>query len=308
MKIAVFCATQRGLLFLQELYSILESSEFIVCSFREDPFEPEYFQDIKSFSVDHNMDFFEIKGSGVKTLRKVFEQQISLVFVVHWRFKLPTALFQHVTLGTIVLHDSLLPRYRGFSPTVWAIINGEEKCGASMLYLVDGTDEGDIIDQEAVSILHEDTIAEVMGKMDNAYLTLLRRSIGPLLEGRVQRMTQDESKATYTCKRIPEDNRINWCRSTAQLHNLIRAVSWPYTGAFTHYKGERLYIWSARPSPMDRHYVGRIPGRVLERRSDEGVIIATGDGALLLQAVQLRDGPVVAATEVIRSIRDTLTP
>jgi methionyl-tRNA formyltransferase len=116
---------------------------------------------------------------------------------------------------------------------------------------------------------------------------------------------QNHALATYTCKRTLEDNEIQWDRATAEIYNLIRALSRPYPGAYTLLSGEKLRIWSARQIPVPV-YAGRIPGRVVKILPGEGILVLTGDGGLLVQDVQLEMGDVINASELIRSISLTL--
>ena len=175
-----------------------------------------------------------------------------------------------------------------------------------MLYAAEGVDTGDIVDQIRVKIEPDKTIADVMEKITAAYLTMLERNLPLLKAGRAPRRPQDHSLATYTCKRMPDDNLIDWQQPTQVIFNLIRAVTHPYPGAYTSYRGAKMTIWSARPHPIVRRYVGVIPGRVIEIWPNEGVVVSTGDGTLLIRTVQIEDRPKVCAADVIKSITTQL--
>ncbi|MDQ6887314.1 MAG: hypothetical protein M3068_08470 [Gemmatimonadota bacterium] len=120
-----------------------------------------------------------------------------------------------------------------------------------------------------------------------------------------RRRAQDHSQATYTCRRTAADNRIDWTRGSADIYNLVRAVTNPYQGAVTTLEGKRLIIWRAERSLSGRRYVGRIAGRVVDA-SDRGVEVLTGDGSILLREVQLEDGPRVPADQILTSPSQTL--
>ena len=228
------------------------------------------------------------------------------MLVVNWRFLIPQAVFRRPRRGTFVLHDSLLPAYRGFSPTVWAIANGETCTGATLFEIAPEMDRGALVAQHRVPIGPDDPIAVVMDRIANAYLVLLADYLDMLLDGRAPRAMQDEQFATYTCKRLPEDNRIDWRQQTARIFNLIRAVTAPYPGAFTEFHGRKLTVWAASRLPDYRRYTGIVPGRVVEVRPGMGAVVLTGDGALLLSHVQLEGGPVLCAADVLRHLSDTL--
>lgn len=300
MKIAVLCATNRGLRFLERLFALCSSDKFYVFSFPEEPWEPRYLDDIHSLAASQNATFFETRRVGNAEFAELWGS-MDLMFVVSWRYLIPMKVADRIRLGCVVFHDSLLPQYRGFSPTVWAMINGERCTGVTMFHLAEQVDAGDIIDQEMVSIGPHSDIQQVMNNVTNTYLGLLERNLAVIKEGQASRRPQDHSLATYTCKRMPEDAEIDWTASTNSIYNLIRAVTWPYTGAFTWYRQSKLTIWSALPVEA-KNYAGRIPGRVVEIRPSEGIVVLTGDGCLLVKQVQIDSGPVEFADALITSI------
>jgi len=118
---------------------------------------------------------------------------------------------------------------------------------------------------------------------------VIARQIDALLAGTAQETPQDESQATYFGGRKPEDGRIIWTQTSAQIFNLIRAVTDPYPGAFTEIAGSRLMVWWAEPdSPATRGRRGA-PGEIL---SVSPLVVATGDGAIELTRTEWRGGSV----------------
>jgi methionyl-tRNA formyltransferase len=287
MHILLLCATQRGLKFLEKLKTLCPGDELTVVSFKEEPWEPKFLDDIKNFCIDHKLRFFQAKNVSSEHARDIWSKPADLMLLVHWRYLLSKDLIQIPRLGAVVFHDSLLPAYRGFSPTVWAIIKGETKCGATLFHIEEAVDHGDIIDQMEVSIGENDRIKQVMEKVTEAYLLLLVKNIELLKDGKAPRRPQNHEGATYTVKRTPADNVIDWGQPARVIHNLIRAVSHPYPGAFTQYQGEKLFIWSAEPYPFISNTEECVPGRVAEILPSKGAIVFTGRGALLIQDVQI---------------------
>lgn len=307
MRIVTLCATRRGYLFVQKLAELAPQSELVVFSFPEEPWEPRFLDDIRELTLARGGRFFETKKVGSPRWGQFWDStDVDLMFVVSWRFMIPASVYQRPRLGTFVFHDSLLPEYRGFSPTVWAIINGEDHTGVSLFEIADGVDEGDIIAQERVPIGPDDTIAAVMEQVTHTYLDLLEQNLDNLLRGTAPRYPQDHSRATYTTKRLPEDNLIDWSGPTEQAFNLIRATSTPYSGAYTFLDGQKIRVWSAKRLSISRSYIGRIPGRVVEVWPEEGSVVLAGDGSLLLTEVQLEGGEVVCATDVLNRLSQTL--
>lgn len=307
MRIAVCCATNRGLRFLEHLCKLMPESEFVVFSFREVAWEPPFCDRIRDFTTSVGGQFFEVRTLTTPTLQPFWDStSIDLLFAVSWRYMIPPTLYRRARLGAFVFHDSLLPEYRGFSPTVWAMINGEKQTGVTLFHMAEAVDAGDIVDQQSVPIGDEETIATVLDRVTHTYLALLERNITQLLSETVQGTPQDHMRATYTCRRHPTDNEIDWTRPAGDIHNLIRAVTFPYSGAFTYQAGRLLRIWSAQRMPPLRRYVGAIPGRIVEVRPGKGTVVLTGQGELLLEEAQHDQGESTRADQLLNQVGQSL--
>lgn len=307
MRIGLLCATRRGYIVLEKLVQLLPQSDFVVFSFREEPWEPPFLNDICQLTLAHGGQFFESRQVGHQCWTQFWNSMsLDLMLVVSWRYMIPPEVYRRPRLGTFVFHDSLLPEYRGFSPTVWAIINGENHTGATLFEIAEGVDEGDIVDQQVVPIGPDDIISAVMERVTQTYLTLLKRNLDSLINGTAPRIPQDHSRATYTCKRLPEDSHIDWSAPSTNIYNLIRAVTFPYSGAYTYLSGQKLYIWNAKRVINGRRYIANIPGRIVEIRPGEGVVVLTGNGSILLTQVQKEGDKNVNAAEIIKSLNHSL--
>ncbi|MBW4438736.1 MAG: hypothetical protein KME04_16465 [Pleurocapsa minor GSE-CHR-MK-17-07R] len=307
MNCVVLCATRRGYRFLEKLIALAPEMHLIVFSFREEPHEPPFMDDIRALTVSAGGEFHETRKVSADKWQQFWSStSVDLMFMVSWRYLVPDTIYSRARLGAFVFHDSLLPAYRGFAPTVWAIVNGEDHTGVSMFHIAGGVDSGDLVHQHRVEIGPDDTITNVIERVTLAYLHTLEHVLPAVLEGKAASLPQDHSLATYTCKRIPDDNRIDWSQSANTIYNLIRGVTRPYTGAFTHFQGQKLTIWTASLLRDFPRYVGIIPGRVIEIRAGEGVVVLAGTGALLLHEVQLADDPPVNASTLLTSLSHTL--
>jgi methionyl-tRNA formyltransferase len=307
MRLVMLCATRRGLRVLEKALALLPSAKLTVFSFPEEPWEPPFQEEIRTRTLAQGGEFFSARQVGKDELQPFWERaEADLMLVVSWRYLIPPAIYRRPRLGTFVLHDSLLPEYRGFAPTLWAIANGEDHTGATLFKVSNTIDSGDLVDQRRVPIGPDDPIAAVMERVTQAYLELLESNLPQLLSGAAALRPQDASRATFTCKWVPEDSRLDWAAPTRAVYDLIRASGPPYPGAFTHLTGKRLRVWAAQRLPDTPRYVGRVPGRVVQVRPGEGSVVLTGDGALLLTRVQLDDGEPVCAAEVLGSLAQTL--
>ena len=166
---------------------------------------------------------------------------------------------------------------------MWAIVNGEDHTGVTLLEMREGIDEGAIADQRRIQIGEDETIAEVMERVSDAYVDLLHANLDKLCTGGVTVREQDVVRATYACKRLPEDNRIDWRAPSRRVLDLIRGVTRPYPGAWTTLDGEKVVIWSAAADPSSRRYAGRVPGRVIALSPPA---VLTGDGAIVLHELE----------------------
>ena len=144
------------------------------------------------------------------------------------------------------MHGSLLPKYRGRVPVNWAIIHGETETGATLHYMTEKPDAGDIVAQTGVPILPDDTAGEVFAKVTVASELTLARVLPALLAGSAPRRKQEVANASYFGGRRPEDGVIDWSKSAAEIHNLVRAVAPPYPGARTTLGGRSARVLRAR--------------------------------------------------------------
>lgn len=217
--------------------------------------------------------------------------QPDLVLSVYYRHMIGTKILGLPRLGAWNMHGSLLPKYRGRAPINWAVLHGERRIGMTLHRMVKSADAGAIVDQEGVELGPRDTAEQAFRKVLPCARRVLARQIDALLAGTVKETPQDDAQATYFGGRKPEDGRIDWAQSSAQIFNLIRAVTDPYPGAFTDAGGSRLMVWWAEPdSPAARGKRGT-PGEVL---SLAPLIVATGDGALELTRTEWREGAPMA--------------
>jgi len=170
------------------------------------------------------------------------DKKVDLLLSINYLFLIEQDLIAWPKFGAVNFHGSLLPKYRGRTPHVWAIINNEQKTGVTSHFISEGCDEGDIILQEEVSIEPNDTGAMVLDKFNECYPSLVMNVIELFQKGEVKSLKQDEQLATFFGKRTPEDGAINWNWQKERIKNWVRAQAQPYPGAFTHIKGNKVVI------------------------------------------------------------------
>ena len=194
------------------------------------------------------------------------------LFSFYYRRMLGLAVLALPRSGALNLHGSLLPRYRGRAPVNWAVLNGETETGATLHVMTARADAGDVVDQEAVPIGPDDTAGEVQARVCDAAVRVLERQLDALASARAPRRPQDASRATTFGRRRPEDGAFEWSRPAAEIHNLVRAVSHPYPGAFAPHAGRTLYVWRTRNGGWSAN--GAQPGEM--RVIDDCLYVACG--------------------------------
>jgi methionyl-tRNA formyltransferase len=271
--------------FLRQLAVCCPTAELTVVSFEPEPWEPDYLPELRSEAAKAGARL--LLNKRVERTSLPDEEPPDLLLAVSWRCLVPREVWSRARLGAYVFHDSLLPKYRGFSPTPWAIINGEAATGVSLVEMAEEADRGRLLAQERVVIGTDEFIGPVMERVTEAYLCVLVRVLPDLLAGTAARAVQDESQASWYGRRRPEDNAIDWSWDARRIFNLVRACAAPYPGAFFRYEGQRVTVWTCDP-PSNRESVAPAScGRIIEVVPGEGVKVATGDGrTLFLRMVQ----------------------
>ena len=224
-------------------------------------------------------------------IERIAALEPDLVLSVYYRNMISSRILALPRLGAFNLHGSLLPKYRGRAPINWAVLHGERRIGMTLHRMVTRADAGAIVDQEGVEIGPRDTAEQAFRKALPCARAVLARQIDALLAGTARETPQDDAQATYFGGRTPEDGRIRWTQTSAQIFNLIRAVTDPYPGAFTDVSGARLMVWWAEPDSAAARSKRGAPGEVL---SINPLVVATADGALELTKTEWRGTPRLA--------------
>jgi methionyl-tRNA formyltransferase len=189
----------------------------------------------------------------------------------------------------IVLHDSLLPRYRGFSPLVSALINGDAKVGATALFASEEFDRGPVIAQAAIDVVHPLTIQQAISKVCGLYASLVVPIVATLARGDLPvSSAQDEERATYSVWRDDDDYTIDWSDDAARIERFVDAVGYPYLGAATRVGDETYRVLEARALP-DVVVENRVAGKVLFVRDGHPVVVC-GRGLIAIRRMVDADG------------------
>jgi methionyl-tRNA formyltransferase len=290
-KIVVCAYHNVGFSCIEEL--LAQGAEISLIFTHEDsPSEKIWFQSVRELAQRHGIPCLTSDINDQQNVERLRELAPDFIFSFYYRNMIKPAVLEIPKKGALNLHGSYLPRYRGRVPVNWALINGETETGATLHYMVEKPDAGDIVDQEKVGIEFSDTAHDLFAKVTAAAVTVISRAWPLLREGKAVRVPMDLAAGSYFGGRTPADGRIDWTRPAVQIYNLIRGVTHPYPGAFTYLNGKKVVIWQAWPLEGSGE-----PGRVL---SQNPLLVATGQGLLEIRSLQaegLAEEPAAAFIE-----------
>jgi len=210
---------------------------------------------------------------------------IDILISINYLFLIEEDIINHPTKLAFNIHGSLLPKYRGRTPHVWAIINGETEVGITAHIIDSGCDTGNIIKQIKIPVEEEDTGGMILEKYSSAYFPLVEKVLRSAESGELCEEEQDEEESTYFGKRTPQDGQINWNWKSERIRNWIRAQAYPYPGAFTFYKGQKVVL--DKVSLNSKSYQKNIEnGFVLE--ISPKLVVKTSDGSLIIESIRTK--------------------
>lgn len=215
----------------------------LVVTHKDNPKETIWFDSVAALAEVHDIPVITPDNPNTPdVIEQIRALQPDFYFSFYYREMLKRELLKIPTRGALNMHGSLLPKYRGRVPVNWAIIHGETETGSTLHYMTEKPDNGDIVAQQAVPILPNDTALQVFQKVTVAAEMALNACLPELLAGRAKAIKQDLSKGAYFGGRKAEDGVIDWSQSAQVIHNLVRAVAPPYPGATTRLLGKPMRI------------------------------------------------------------------
>lgn len=247
---------------------------------------------VEELARDHDIPVHLTARVNAETIDLVKHAEPDVIVVNSWYTKMPAELYQLPPHGTLNLHDSLLPRFTGFSPVLWALISGESEFGLTVHRMDDGLDTGDILVQHKLPIGPTDTGTELVQRAMELIPGALKDALSALESGTAAWRPQNKAERTYFHKRSQRDSLIDWRWPAEDIERFVRALSDPYPSAFSFYRGERIEVLNARVS--DARY-GGTPGRVIVLEGG-GTVVSGPDAfrgdnrALVITRLRAEDG------------------
>jgi methionyl-tRNA formyltransferase len=285
--ITLFAMMERGFDTLRAIESEFPSAVTTVVSARDAHVIDDFFDEIAEFCHARRIRFRERREHPATTTK--------YSLAVSWRWVIAP-----VPAGLIVLHDSLLPRYRGFGPLVTALINGESEVGVTAVWASEQYDAGDIVAQASAPIVYPFRIQQAIALTSVLYQQLALTIVRAISDGSpLPRLPQDETEATYSLWRDDDDYSIDWTRSAEEIRRFVDAVGPPYLGASTKC-GRAFARVRAAEARKDLRMENRMPGKVFA--IDEGCpLVVCGTG--LLKVLELVDATTGASLLPLTRLR-----
>lgn len=224
MKYAFLVSGNLGLVILKEVLN-RKPIEFV--------FTDSNSTEIINFCELKGLPYFTGNPRKGKSKDFLLDKDVDFIFSVNYLFLIDYDIIKFPKFHCINFHGSLLPKYRGRTPHVWAIINNESFTGVTAHLIDNDCDTGDIIEQVKIPISSEDTGNSILKKFEEIYVELFFKVLENTDKNKIIHYPQDESKATFFGKRTPSDGQIDWSWSKERIYNWVRAQANPYPGAFT---------------------------------------------------------------------------
>ena len=255
--------------------------------------------DVKKLALEHGLEVLQPdRLKDPEFLERLDSLNASFYCVVAFRI-LPEEVFSRPSDGCVNLHASLLPFYRGAAPINWVLINGERETGLTTFFIGRKVDTGDILLQENVAIGQDETYGELYERMAEAGGDLIIKTMDMIESGECSTIKQDHTKATPAPKIHPELGRIDWSKSSSEIHNLCRGLS-PKPGAFSFLNGKRTIL--LRTSPADGE-TSETPGIITAADPKSGITVACGDGNLTILEIKPESGKALSGPDYVKGYR-----
>lgn len=257
---------------------------------------------VKKFAIENNIKIFQPEKirKDLVTLNYLKNCPADAFVTVAFGQILSKEILDIPRLGTINLHGSLLPEYRGANPIQWAIINGDTITGATTMLTEEGVDCGDMLLKHEIPILLDDDTITIAVKMANTGSRVLLDTLLGLNEGTIKPEPQNHELATKAPKLNKDSGKINWDNTSYSIHNLIRGTK-PWPMAYTHFGGMLLKIHKSSLPPLTDEQ--KAPAGKIKSISKDIIQVYTGDGYIDIIELQPPNKPVMNAAAWARGAR-----
>lgn len=251
---------------------------------------------VKQLALDNNIEVFQpVSVRKEEVIEKIKEINPEIIVVVAYGKILPNELIAIPKYGTINVHASLLPKYRGAAPIHAAIINGEKETGVTIMDIAEELDAGDMILKKSTPISEEDNLETVHDRLAEIGADAVIEAMEQLFKGNAVKTVQNHSEATFVKPIKKDECKINWKNSSEEIFNMVRGMN-PFPAAFTTLNEKILKVYEVEK--VDKEYNCE-PGEVAELLKESGAVIKTGKGAVILKKVKPENKSIISGKDMI---------
>ena len=238
---------------------------------------------VKECALAHGFEVFQpVKVKEPENIEVLSKHQPDIIIVAAFGQIVPKSILDMPKYGCINIHASLLPKYRGAAPIQWAVINGEDVTGVTIMRMNEGIDTGDMIAKKTVRLAEDETGGSLFDKLAQVGAQLCVETMDIIEAGKAEYIPQNNEEATHTSMIRKELGLIDWNKSAVEIERLIRGLN-PWPSAYTNLSGKTFKIWKAKVVSEENTYE---PGCIC-RIDKAGMYVQTGKGILLLTEVQM---------------------
>ena len=255
------------------------------------------FSAVKEKALEHNIPVLQpesVKNAEfISQLKKI---QADIFVVAAYGQILTEEVLNIPKYGSVNVHGSLLPKYRGAGPIQWSVINGDKVTGVTIMHMAKGLDSGDMISKAEMEIFDEDTYGTLSYRMAEVGADLLEKTLVEIEKGTAKREPQNHEEFTYAPMLTRETGHIDWRKTSREISCLVRGLD-PQPGAYTIYNDEVLKVWKVEV--LDKTYTDGVCGEIVETNK-KGFIVKTADTSVLVAVVQAKGGKVMNTDAYMR--------
>ena len=251
---------------------------------------------VKECALAHGIEVFQpVKVKEPENIEVLRKYEPDIIIVAAFGQIVPKSILDMPKYGCVNVHASLLPKYRGAAPIQWAVINGDEVTGVTIMRMNEGIDTGDMIAKKTVRLAEDETGGSLFDKLAQVGAQLCVETMEMIEAGKVEYIPQNNEEATHTSMIRKELGLIDWNRPAVEIERLIRGLN-PWPSAYTQLSGKTFKIWKAKVVSDENTYE---PGCIC-RIDKEGMYVQTGEGILLLTEVQMEGKKRMEASAFLR--------
>lgn len=243
--------------------------------------------DVKVEALKHDIPVVQPQRIKIE-YQDVIDLKPDLIITAAYGQIVPQAVLDAPALGCVNVHASLLPKYRGGAPVHQCIIDGEDKTGVTIMYMVKKMDAGNIISQKETPILEDDTVGVLYDRLSGIGAELLKETLPSILAGTNASIPQDESLVTYAPTLSREDERLDWHLKAQDIYNKVRGTN-PWPGSYTTYQDKVVKIWAGKVHVCEnavKHHAHQDNGTIVKIFKD-AIGVKVNDGVYLITEFQL---------------------